>query len=249
MQVKDGEIVERIEIALFGAVLAGRIVNELAEPMAGVRVEAMELAYSRGHRLPLPAGFVFSNDLGEFRLSELNPGRYYIRASTMERWPDEDERKWSFAYAQTFYPGVAGADRAEMINLTAGQHLESLDFPLVVGRAVHVTVRLTSSTGEPMANQRVGLSRIDRTTGGALFSSSAGGAAQTDSNGAFDISEIPPGESSLSWESQQTETVTLPLMVTDVRPSIPAPDRGAPESTRRRCARSPRRPPVPGRSA
>src|SRR5688572_19006698 len=80
---------DRIDFALpRGAVIAGRITDELGEPLAGVRVQAMRYQYlPNGRRQLTPVGGAgmfggpVSNDLGEFRLYSLMPGTYVVSAT------------------------------------------------------------------------------------------------------------------------------------------------------------------------
>ena len=75
IQVKPGDSVEGINFALpRGAVLAGTITDDIGEPYQGVRVEAVELRYVRGRRVPVQAASAITNDLGQYRLSGLQPG-------------------------------------------------------------------------------------------------------------------------------------------------------------------------------
>ena len=79
----------RIDFALpRGGVIAGRVTDELGEPLAGVRMQAMRYQYlPNGQRqlTPVGGGGIFggitTNDLGEFRLYSLMPGTYVVSAA------------------------------------------------------------------------------------------------------------------------------------------------------------------------
>jgi Carboxypeptidase regulatory-like domain len=230
LEVHDGELVEHVDIALpRGAVLSGLVSDELGDPFPGARVEAVALRYTHGRRVPLQAGIATTNDLGEFRVSGLEPGTYYVRASTIETWADDDEQKGTHAYALTYFPRASGTDTAHSINVATGQEASSLDIQLSVGRAVRIDGMVQNSSAEPMPAQAVHLERITRGLGGALFSSSPGGSARTDGTGAFEIRDVPPGEYLLITGSSQTEFASLSLIVTDadVRGVVLIPQRGS----------------------
>ncbi len=80
---------DRIDFALpRGGVIAGRVTDELGEPLAGVRVQAMRYQYlpnGRRQLTPVSGGGLFggllTNDLGEFRLYSLMPGTYVVSAT------------------------------------------------------------------------------------------------------------------------------------------------------------------------
>ena len=176
----------------------------------------MDVRDTRGRHLPLPAGITTTNDLGEFRISGLEPGDYYLKASTTETWAAEGDKKAAYAYAETFYPGVVGPGSGQMISLATGQEVDSLDFPLSVGRAARISGVLLNANGEPMASQAVNLDRIGRTIGGALQSAGFGGAARTDRNGAFEIHDLPPGEYRLYSGNPQADSASInSLIVSD----------------------------------
>jgi protocatechuate 3,4-dioxygenase beta subunit len=218
LEIKEGEIVERIDIALFrGAVLAGRITDELGEPVAGVRLEAMDFRYVRGRRMLIQAGIATSNDIGQFRISGMEPGTYHLRASTTEMWTGDNDSNETFAYAQTYYPGVSTSDNAQSVTLAVGQEVSSLDFPLSVGRAVKVSGVVTDAGGNPLASQRVSLERVTRTVGGALFSSGGpgGGAATSGPDGSFEVRNLSPGEYMLTSGNFQAENVRMSIIVAD----------------------------------
>ena len=218
LQVKNAEVVDHVDIGLFpGAVLGGRVLDQTAEPVARAVVEVMEMRTLRGRRMLLQAvGPSFTNDLGEFRISGLNPGVYYLKASTSETWPDDDPRKGGYAYAQTFYPNALGMDSAQSITLAIGREATGLDISMRVGRTVRISGTLVNSKGEPIPSQPVNMDRITRTVGGGLFSAGYGGAAIADKNGAFEFRDIPPGEYNLySGDSQNEFASITPFMVTD----------------------------------
>src|SRR6185503_11985962 len=75
-----GQEADKIDFALpRGGVIAGRVTDELGEPLAAVRVQAMRYQYlpnGRRQLTPVNPGGMFgpaTNDLGEFRLYSLMP--------------------------------------------------------------------------------------------------------------------------------------------------------------------------------
>lgn len=66
-------------------VIAGKAFDEDGEPMTGVLVSAMRQVYTDGRKGFKTTNEQQTNDLGEFRVSGLAPGRYYISAE-MPTW-------------------------------------------------------------------------------------------------------------------------------------------------------------------
>jgi protocatechuate 3,4-dioxygenase beta subunit len=60
--------------------ISGRVVDPLGRPMGNVEVKAMRASYPEGRRVLTSVQSVLTNDLGEYRLFWLAPGRYYVAA-------------------------------------------------------------------------------------------------------------------------------------------------------------------------
>jgi hypothetical protein len=67
-----------------GGVIAGRIASRAGQPMAGARVRAMKPTIRENQRALRVIQEVIANDLGEYRLAGLIPGRYYISAAVVD---------------------------------------------------------------------------------------------------------------------------------------------------------------------
>ncbi len=63
------------------SVITGRVTDEHGDPVAFAQVQAVGYRYSRGRRQMTSFGSASTNDLGEYRIFGLSPGRYYLRAT------------------------------------------------------------------------------------------------------------------------------------------------------------------------
>ena len=70
-----------------GGVIAGRITGRDGRPLAGARVRAMKPWIQENQRQLRAVQEVVANDLGEFRLIWLMPGRYYLSATYVDYSP------------------------------------------------------------------------------------------------------------------------------------------------------------------
>ena len=70
-----------------GGVITGRIIGRDGRPLAGARVRAMKPWIQENQRQLRPVQEVVANDLGEFRLIWLMPGRYYLSATFVDYSP------------------------------------------------------------------------------------------------------------------------------------------------------------------
>jgi hypothetical protein len=83
LQLGDGQELSGIEFRLpRGSVIAGRIYDELGDPMPGASVRVMRYQYAQGERQLVPAGGAQTDDQGAYRVWGLNPGEYYVNALT-----------------------------------------------------------------------------------------------------------------------------------------------------------------------
>jgi Carboxypeptidase regulatory-like domain len=188
VQVDDGQVLEHIDFALpRGGVFAGRITDESGEPYPGVRVEALELRYRGGRRVPFPTGGATTDDLGQFRIGGLPPGTYYLGATSSETWlgPAKD----TYGYAYTYFPGVT-AEQVQAMSVTLAQQRTDLDFSLRASRTSRLSGRVLSASGESAQGELVSLLRE---VGPGLVASSPVASARTARDGTFEIRAVPPG--------------------------------------------------------
>src|SRR5207253_8170180 len=92
--------------------IAGSIYDGHGEALGNVEVRALKASYPEGRRVLTPVASAVTNDLGEYRLFWLAPGRYYIAAV-----PDSFERRMmsggNFSIlGGSFYSSSAVADPA-----------------------------------------------------------------------------------------------------------------------------------------
>ena len=112
------------------AVVAGRIVDEDGEPIPFVSVQLVRFQVRQGRQqLNMAGGSGTTNDLGEYRVFGVAPGKYYLRATgqrsgspfgvldrTANSQPEED-------YVPTYYPGTI--DTANARQSRSGAELRS----------------------------------------------------------------------------------------------------------------------------
>ena len=113
------------------AVVAGRVLDSDGEPVPNVQVSTMLHRYTpRGKQL-MQTGGSSTNDLGEFRIFGIAPGRYYLQATHGMRWDAAMDRSARTGpeegYVPTYFPGTTDPASASMIDVTAGQQLLGLD--------------------------------------------------------------------------------------------------------------------------
>ena len=188
IEVRSGEARERVDIALpRGSVITGRVVDELGAPYPEVTVTLLELRYQLGARTYFPIAGDRTDDLGRFRISGLQPGRYYILANSNETW--RNEKKETFGYAATFFPAAQALEHAVAVTVGIAEERALSDLSLVASRTARIRGRVQRSTGEPIAGEPVSLGR---SVGGVAVLAAGGTATRTAPDGTFELRDLSP---------------------------------------------------------
>jgi hypothetical protein len=137
-----------------------------------------------------------TNDLGEFRVSSLAPGEYYVAA--MPRGASAfggpattpgSTRNARTALTTTFYPGTTDQAAAQPVVVAAGAEVDNIVFTIQSASAFRVSGFVVDEDGNPVARAMVMLMADPRS---GMFMGPAG-SAQTQDDGRFVIGEVPSG--------------------------------------------------------
>lgn len=117
------------------AVITGKVYDEDGEPVAGVSVRVMRQVYTEGRKSFATAKFQQTNDLGEFRIFGLAPGRYYISAELTSWNRIVGDREFSGSeksagergYAKIYYPSALELAKASSVSVKEGDEISSVD--------------------------------------------------------------------------------------------------------------------------
>ncbi len=169
------------------AVIAGRIVDENNEPMASVQVQAMLYTYMTGKKQLMPRGSASTNDLGEYRIYGLAPGRYYLHASPDSNFEESAMDRSAVPVTEgpvpTYYPGTMDLSAAVLVEVGPGSQLRGVNITLVKARTFHVRGHVE---GRPDVN----ISFFPR---GQESWMAMNGQRMTDRKGNFEIRNVTPG--------------------------------------------------------
>jgi uncharacterized GH25 family protein len=200
------------------AVVTGRVVDEVGEPMARVAVTALRKLTAeekedwgpRAKKEELTAlSAAMTDDRGEYRIFGLKPGEYYVKASESDApgffgsWGEDESMSWSVRtslgsqYAPVFYPGVLQVDQAQPVALGPGDEVEA-DFAMRHVKTVEVAGRVVSSDGNPATRCYV---QLDVPEAGW----NDGFSASTSAKGEFSIKGVPPGSYVLTAQESDAD--------------------------------------------
>lgn len=220
LELVDGQSADKVSFTLArGGVIAGRIMDDSGEPIAGTQVMAMRYAFMNGSRRLMPAPAEGSNDRtddqGGFRLYGLPPGDYYVSATyrSMNAMMTAGTNTEADGFAPTYYPGAANIGEATRITIRAGQEMTGASFSLQVARMARIRGRAMNSQGQPVARAMLMLAPGD--PGQMSFNMNS---AMVRPDGSFEFTNVPPGRYNLNVRPMQMQDATsefavLPLTV------------------------------------
>jgi protocatechuate 3,4-dioxygenase beta subunit len=175
-------------------VIAGRVLDEEGEPVPYANVQVSRQQYIQGRKQMSRANGASTNDLGEYRVFGLPPGRYYVSA---EARPNPMQPQAEDEYVTTWFPRTADAAAAAPIDLTPGAQLRNIDIPLARMHTVTVRGRVINEAGPPPGgenaphtNLSVMLARSNAMMEGGGFTRSS---ALVTPQGNFELRGVTPG--------------------------------------------------------
>ena len=220
-----------------GGAIAGRVVDEFGDPLAGANVTALRVqSTAQGIRTTRTGVAVPSDDNGAYRIYNLPPGQYFVsvndpsaarmivlntdggagdvlRAESINFSGQvtlaNGERR---SYAPTYYPGTVTLADAQRITLGLGEEQSGINLAVIPARAGRIAGRVVGSNGQPI---RATISLHSR-LGQAI--SPSGGRNGSGTDGTFTLTNIPPGDYLLnvlgpSVGATPPEVASMPIVV------------------------------------
>jgi hypothetical protein len=210
LRLGEGQELSNMEFRLpRGSVISGHVYDANGDPMRRATVQVIHYEHVEGERRLVTAAMAQTDDRGEYRVWDLLPGNYFVRAQTRSEPPrvpsgDVDRRAssrtgpWLFSesegvgqktYALTYYPGATSVNSAGSVRVGLSQEVASVDFQVSLIAVSSVTGKVFDSSGLPTSGGNVVLiseSNIEQGYTGINY----GASIQAD--GSFNIAEVPP---------------------------------------------------------
>ena len=188
-----------------GGNISGHITDEAGKPLRGAAVQAMKSSYVHGHYALQDVAHATSDEAGEYRMTGLAPGKFYIYAKV----PASLNAKLAAgkAYVPLYYSAATEQSRAVSLALRAGEELGGIDMNFAPAHTVHVRGRVIDArTSLPCKEAEVTLlSDQGETVFAPSQTFTVGGVA------AFDFPGVPPGSYVLTAQPAATTQQTKVL--------------------------------------
>jgi len=219
ISLAPGQSVRGITVLLTAAsTISGRVTSSTGELLSGLNVNAVRIAYDSSgiKKFITTNGAAQTDDRGEYRITGIAPGRYYLRAeSPGSSIPNELLQRIgrapisSGAYGAMYYPGVADASGASLLELRERESVQGINFVLPRLPTFKIRGHVLDASGLPPNRPMLGVTPIvaDFFSGASMSVSPYCGTTPICENtdGAFEMAGSAPGN---YWVTAQ---ISVPL--------------------------------------
>ncbi|MGC2226294.1 MAG: carboxypeptidase-like regulatory domain-containing protein, partial [Candidatus Sulfotelmatobacter sp.] len=181
-------------------VIAGQVSDEDREAVQGVEVLALRIKFQPGGRKQVShAGQTVTDDLGNFRMANLQPGSYYVSAGGMIQHPMgamglKQDPTGGTQYRNTFYPGTPALDEAQVVKVGPEATTNEVRFTVPTERNYAITGKVISEARPALKDAEVSCERAD--AAGYTFGP-IGDNVRLESDHSFKCSSLAPGDYTL----------------------------------------------------
>ena len=209
VEVEPGRHARGVDVILpKGAVITGRVRNEDGRPLPSANVVVLRQVPAGMTSGVVVAGGDVADDRGVYRIFDLEPGAYYVRAVALstELLAGLEElsaggsnfigavRGPLDGYAPTYFPGTARLAQARRVTVRESQEVAGVDFSVVRVPFASVSGVVTAPPGANPAGTEVTLAPAD----GAGFVAGGTHSTWVETGGRFAFPGIPQGRYTLT---------------------------------------------------
>jgi hypothetical protein len=142
-----GQVLEGIDFSLVpGAVVTGRILDEVGEPVAGVHVSLARDGFVQDGRRLVSRHGASTDDRGRYRIFGVAPGDYVLLVVASDLGGASTDLVRD---VPTYYPGTASIAEAQWVTLASGQERAGFDMRLVRAQTAAIRGRLRTADNRP----------------------------------------------------------------------------------------------------
>ncbi|MGA2738946.1 MAG: carboxypeptidase regulatory-like domain-containing protein [Bryobacteraceae bacterium] len=202
LSLDAGQYLKEVNLKLTPhGVVTGRIVDEDGDPVVRISVQAQSYSRIDGRKQLVPSGSANTNDLGEYRIFGLAPGRYYVSATYNQEVNRPTLRARSAkappveTYAPTYYPSGVDIATAAAVDVIPGAELRGINIALAKIHTVRLRGHVNYQGGADKQGVTLMLTRRDETGPYNMFRH------DTDEQGNFEFRGVRPGAYTLVAQS------------------------------------------------
>jgi protocatechuate 3,4-dioxygenase beta subunit len=185
--LKEGETRENIDLTMTrGATLAGRVFDQSGQPLRNIGVGALQVVEGTRTRLVPSVATDQTNELGEFRVQSLLPGRYVLVAN-LTSGPIGAVAD-GVLDSLNYFPGTLDLSSARTLEVARGATVGGLDFMLLTAPHFGVSGIVIDEFARPVSGAVVALDAEWPLFGGRK------GSSGTDADGRFRMNLLAPGD-------------------------------------------------------
>src|SRR5262245_13422981 len=189
--IAEGEVIDNLDIDLIpGGVITGRVTDSNGRPLVEEQVQLWWFDKNgrlKGGSTPLIRKMLTTDDRGVYRIFGLAEGRYILGAGAYSKGEDGYVQK-------TYHPNVTDKSQAKVVEVGAGQEVTGIDINVaeaektysIFGRVVN------ADDGKPVGEAKVELRVLS--PGGNDCGGKRRSSGHSNSNGAFQLSNVPSGK-------------------------------------------------------
>jgi hypothetical protein len=220
ISIGTGQDILNVKITLqrFGAI-SGSIEDDEGNGLEGVPVQAFASSYAQDVRRFLIAGTAVTDDRGQYRIFDLPPGNYVVRAASRLSLSSRVIRVHSDrvdrTYSAVYYPNSQRLNDASPVRLTPEGEIPGVNFRLHSSEAYHIRGRVA---GEAPLVGTVWLRSCGEGLLGEPLDQISG---QLQAGAMYDLGGITPGEYCVGFQTND-----VPTKYAEVRVAVKSEDVG-----------------------
>jgi hypothetical protein len=189
VKLAGAQALEGIDFTLAPAgVITGQILDEADKPFVGATIEALVSHTQQGQPRLVAVATTESDDRGEFRLTGLPAGQYYVTAFD-PAFANVGDETGVLHYTPTYYPGVAYVEQAERVSVVPNSESKRLVFRLRIVRPARVSGTIATDDHRQLNSGAVIMSPIH----GEGLSTAPSRDVVILPDGSFSFRNVPPG--------------------------------------------------------
>jgi hypothetical protein len=214
LRLEAGQALPELKLKLmpFG-VIAGVVRDSDGEPLNGARVYVARRTYEDGKQRVKGYDSTDTDDLGQYRLRGLPPGKYYVGVKPSTDWQTRVDHSSGKAAPEsavpTVYPGSADASLAAPVEVATGARVSGIDITMARVRTYTVSGRVVTGAGAGAPGASITLRSQER----GMDLDVALSTTTRNANGDFELRGVQAGRYQLAAGRGGSEVAATPLDV------------------------------------